>query len=477
MKKLLSVVLAVCLCLSVAVIGNADLSGGYVLMNIPYDDFYAAEMVAVTELDAVSSATMAKSRVEEQVGGSYHVSADGSDVSGVIFPVYIEDLSILPTLGGTEITDETTLEITVELKGQEQTSEFTGAEALFEAPAYSWYVLSEEPAQYKTLTTDGEPAFSAVISEAAALNADLAYYFDSHVDMAMKLTDHDGVLDDANVSAVILKADDGTKVGLRHLANIHKKYDLGFDLDSPEYEALKGKRITEVQIFTLDATYSVATDLAVVDDPVLARLNGTYIELFPEFAREDLYDFWMETIASHGVDEETAKVYYSMLTDQFMGRLTGEEAVEAFGADPENMIFDCYFENGIAKLTVNGDVISGIDEEGNEIFRHTYTYLDDVPTTYFGMETGTVLHVYVTEDEDAGSFQYFAFTDDNLHDTQHIEYRYGDHLEDLGNYTESEYAYWLASGIADGYKDKLIQECITLFVGENIGGEEAEEAA
>ena len=134
MKKLISLALMVCLCLSLGVAANAEEGGAYVLMNIPYRDFYAAEGVAITELDAVTSATMAKTRVPEQVGGSYHVNADGSDVSGVIFPVYVEDPSVLTGLGGTEITDDSSVVITVTLKGQEKTTEYTGREALFEAP-------------------------------------------------------------------------------------------------------------------------------------------------------------------------------------------------------------------------------------------------------------------------------------------------------------------------------------------------------
>lgn len=113
MKKLISLALMVCLCLSLGVAANAEEGGAYVLMNIPYRDFYAAEGVAITELDAVTSATMAKTRVPEQVGGSYHVNADGSDVSGVIFPVYVEDPSVLAGLGGTEITDDSSVVITV----------------------------------------------------------------------------------------------------------------------------------------------------------------------------------------------------------------------------------------------------------------------------------------------------------------------------------------------------------------------------
>ena len=299
MKKLISLTLMVCLCLSLGVVTNAQESGTYVLMNIPYRDFYAAEGVAITDLDAVSSATMAKTRVPEQVGGSYHVNADGSDVTGVIFPVYVEDPSVLAGLGGEEITDDSSVVISVTLKGQETTTEYTGREALFEAPSYSWYKLpaDEVPAQFKTLTVDGTPAFSALNASPVELPAEASFYFDSHIDLAIKVSGEKEALDKENVSAVILIADDGSRYAMEHSRNVHKKYDIGFN----------------------------------------------------------------------------------------------------------------------------------------------------------------------------------AFSDDNLADTQHIEFRYGEHLENMGNYSEGEYAYWLASGIQDGYRDKLIQTCIKLFVDENVG--EAAEAA
>jgi hypothetical protein len=45
----------------------------------------------------------------------------------------------------------------------------------------------------------------------------------------------------------------------------------------------------------------------------------------------------------------------------------------------------------------------------------------------------------------------------------------------MANYSEVEYAGRPASGFQDGYRDKLIQTCIKLFVDENVG--EAVEAA
>ena len=66
-------------------------------MNIPYAEFYAAEKDAngtAAQVDAVSSATKQKTR-STLAAGSYHKNADGTDISGVIYPVYVPDLSAL----------------------------------------------------------------------------------------------------------------------------------------------------------------------------------------------------------------------------------------------------------------------------------------------------------------------------------------------------------------------------------------------
>ncbi|MCD8188816.1 MAG: FMN-binding protein, partial [Clostridiales bacterium] len=51
----------------------------YVLMNIPYDEFYAADVNNDVAVDAFTSATKAKTQTWSLSGGSYHVSEDGSD--------------------------------------------------------------------------------------------------------------------------------------------------------------------------------------------------------------------------------------------------------------------------------------------------------------------------------------------------------------------------------------------------------------
>ena len=470
MNKLIPIALALILLFVFSAVSRAEGNDAYVLMNIPYADFYAAEVTDASSIDAVTSATLMKPRTGTLAGGSYHVNADGSDITGVIFPVYVEDASVLEALGGIEVTDESSVSITVTNRGKESTTAYEGKEALFEAPSYSWYLLDETPVQYKTLTVvDGKPVFGALGSVPQNLSASARLVFDRHADQVIAMEGVADVLGEQKISGIILTASDGTRVGLRHIVNIWRGPEIGFNFDSAEYNALKGKTIKSIEILTENGRYAFDTGIVIAEDQRLAALSETYIELFPEFAKEKYKDYWMECIKAYPVDDETAESIYSMLTAQFMGHLYGQDAIDAYSADPESMIFDCYFENGIAKVTVNGNQISGVDSEGRELFCPSYVYVEDVPVTYFGEVMPASLHIYQTEDADAGIFTYFAFSDDTLADAQHIEFRYGETLENIGSYTEGSYAYWLTGAIQDGYSDKLIQTCIKLFVDENVG--------
>lgn len=470
LNKLIPLALALMVLVAFSAFAKAEETGAYVLMNIPYAEFYAAEVTDASALDAVTSSTLMKPRTGALAGGSYHVDPAGSDITGVIFPVHVEDRAVLTALGGAEITDESSVSVTVTNKGKETTTVYAGRDALFEAPSYSWYTLAEAPAQFKALTvSDGRPVFAAVNTPAEAVSVTARFRYDKHADQVIVLDGIADVMGDQQVSGIILTADDGTRAGLRHIANIWRGPEIGFNFDSAVYAALKGKTIVRVEILTKDSHYAFDTEIAVAEDQRLAALSDTYIELFPEFAKEQYKDYWMECIKAFPVDDAGAEGIYASLTTMFMGRLYVQEAIAAYSSDPAGMIFDCFLENGLTKLTVSGPVISGADAEGKELFRHAYAYLKDVPVTYFGEEMPAVLHVYQTEDPDAGMFTYFAFSDDTLAGAQHIEFRYGETLENMGSYTEGPYAYWLAGAIQDGYSDKLIKACIKLFVDENVG--------
>ena len=213
-------------------------------------------------------------------------------------------------------------------------------------------------------------------------------------------------------------------------------------------------------------------------DERLEALQGSYIELFPEFAKEEFHDYWLECIGKYVDDPETAEMYYQMLVGSCMGELMGQEAVDAYTADPESIIFDCFFTDGVSKITIEGDVISGYDAEENVVFSHTYSYTEDIPMNVGGMTfEGMNFHIYKA-DEENDAFTYFAFADDTPAETYHLEFRYGPTLENIGAYYEGEYAYWLAAAISANYAESsMMQDCIKLFVDKNmaeLSGEEAE---
>ena len=223
----------------------------YVLMNIPYDEFYNAELenneVAV---DAVSSATKQKTR-SALAAGSYHVNADGSDITGVIYPVRVKtsDLS-----GLTQVTDSSSVSITTTLKGKTSTTDYTGKDALFESASHSYYYLSSTPSFYKEATlSNGEWTFGKATGAASEDTATIAKFKISghHADYEMEI-ENDKINKIAKgkkpVYAVVLTATDGTSCGLHHVTEIWKVTKLGFNADS----ALVGKTISAVTYYTDD---------------------------------------------------------------------------------------------------------------------------------------------------------------------------------------------------------------------------------
>ena len=237
-----------------------------------------------------------------------------------------------------------------------------------------------------------------------------------------------------------------------------------------KYTALTAAAILAVSL-------AAGSAAAAETDEFLASLEGTYVELFPVMADESNDAIWQEAIGAYTDDEETYNMYYSMFTDMFMSDLYGEEAVEAYGDGSEGYAFNCFFLDDVTEFTFEGNTISGTDADGNELFSHSYHYVEDIPVSYYGQDMGIQLHLYESDDPDSGDFTFFAFSDDVPAETYHLEFRYGASAEDMGNYTEGAYAYWLASAIAADYDEELCDNVITLFVDENLGEEAAAEEA
>ena len=155
---------------------------------------------------------------------------------------------------------------------------------------------------------------------------------------------------------------------------------------------------------------------------------------------------------------------YQMIADMMRASTTAEiygpEAVEAYAADPESMRFDCYFTEGVSRFVFDGNTVTGLDEAGNEVFSHSYTYVQELPEAIS-------CYAYKTDDADAGEFTYICLSPDTPATTWHIEFRYGDDLEALGQMYEGKYAFWQAAGMLEDADEEMIDNCIELFCTEN----------
>ena len=275
--------------------GDGQTEGeAYVLMNIPYDDFYKAELKKNdVKVDAFTSATKQKTR-SSLAKGSYHVNSDGSDITGVTFPVKVSDISVLKDKK--QIKDNASVSITTAIKGKETTTEYKGKDALFESDSYSYYVLSEEPSYYKELTVgeDGSFTFSAIEGESAApetkqVQAEFKTK-SNYGDYQLKFdkTEFNSIIntDTDTVYGAVINTTDETTYGLCHLENIWKGYELawstgytteshGCHLNSEHFESMMGKTIDSVTYYASNGIYT----LDIADVKVLDKNSYVYAGL------------------------------------------------------------------------------------------------------------------------------------------------------------------------------------------------------
>lgn len=240
----------------------------YVLMNIPYADFYKAELNNTVKVDATTSATKTKTK-STLANGSYHADNTGEHISGITYPVKIKAGTDLSKL--TKITDASKVSITVNMKGKETTTEYKGKDALFESADYSYYVLSTAPAYYKELTVnkDGTYSFGKTTAtektvEGAAIEKfkTSSKYGDYQLNLNFdKVADSDQISGNTKVLAAVITTTDGTQYGLRHVENIWKGTEFawgtgfttqshGCPISGEHYVSMMGKTIDAVTYYT-----------------------------------------------------------------------------------------------------------------------------------------------------------------------------------------------------------------------------------
>lgn len=191
----------------------------------------------------------------------------------------------------------------------------------------------------------------------------------------------------------------------------------------------------------------------------LTTISGTYEELFPQLAKAEYRDLWIDATTPL-VGAENAETATDTLLAMCMAEPYGPEASEKYAADPESMAFNCYFRGGVDRFVMDGHTISGLDAQGNEVFSHTYHKLDE--------ENENGFLFYQSDDADSGDFTYFAFSPDTMETTYHLEFRYAEDLSDLQSWFEGNYAYWNAAAIAVDYDQETMKNVIELFVTENL---------
>ena len=186
-------------------------------------------------------------------------------------------------------------------------------------------------------------------------------------------------------------------------------------------------------LLCLVCLFSFSAAALAEDDVFLSRIQGTFVELFPVLSEEQYHDAWLNAVAPL-VGEEVAEDTVAALLSMCTGDLYGQEAIDAYAANPESMRFNCYYLGGVAKMTVEGSVISGVDADGSEIFRHEYVPMD-------------------VENENG-----FLF--------------YAEDLNDLQSWFEGSYAYWNVGAIAEDATEEQVLPAIHLFATENLSVEE-----
>ena len=247
-------------------------TGTYVLMNIPYDQFYAADVNNSVKVDAFTSATKNKVRTAGLAGGSYHVDASGDEITGVTFPVKVGEGVDLSKYK--KITDESSVDITVTNRGQTSTATYTGKDALFESASYSYYTLSETPKYYKevTLNADGSLSFGktqGTAQKVSGVTPELTTQT-SYGDYQLNLDGLENTISQSGtqVYGVIISTKEGNDYGMRHLENIWRVTELawctGFTsavhncpTSSAHYVNMMGQHINKVTYYTSDGIYEI----------------------------------------------------------------------------------------------------------------------------------------------------------------------------------------------------------------------------
>lgn len=266
MKKTNSIIsIATCAAAVMAVVPfSASAAEGdvvYGTMNIPYADFYAAEINNAYEVDAVSSATASKWK--NNAVGSVDESGAWKD-GGIVAGTYNDDNGKI-------------LGVTYPVAASKD-----DVAALTEK--YGFVQSDAEPAAYKEVSLDGDKLTVSAVKDTngeQTVDGSLTLSTNSNYgDYQISVPDYPK---NGDIYGVIVNTVEGDAYALRHLENIWRRgsysWSAGFsttevhgnELSYEDYASSMGKNISSVKFITLDGVYTVNTPATYI--PV--KFNGT----------------------------------------------------------------------------------------------------------------------------------------------------------------------------------------------------------
>lgn len=92
-------------------------------------------------------------------------------------------------------------------------------------------------------------------------------------------------------------------------------------------------------LLSLVCLFSFSAVATAEDADFLSQIQGTFVELFPVLSEEQYHDAWLNNVTPL-VGEEAAEDTVSYLLYMCTGDLYGQEAIDAYEADPDSMRFD-----------------------------------------------------------------------------------------------------------------------------------------
>ena len=233
----------------------------YVQMNIPYADFYAAEINNEDAVDAVTSATNAKSIKNgdgELVGGTYNDYNADAWSAGTQKEVHIKGVSYPVAITPSDLAKLT--------KTDDSWAD------------YYYTELESAPAAYKTATVkDGKISFGEAQGKTTKLEAKTELSTSTAWGDYLLDVDTDA-FNSGNVYGVVISAEkDGktTTYGMRQEENIWRKTEIAWSsgikktephgnvLNYEHYVGLMGSTIKSVTYYTADGEYTIDADLYV----------------------------------------------------------------------------------------------------------------------------------------------------------------------------------------------------------------------